>query len=115
MAVTSGTPNDNARDATVTDDEHRVDPEVRRKDASTGDSAAPAAAPPSDLLPLSVPPSQSQVAIILGPSDRKHLICAGSKSKPIKAAPAASGKNRRPPVSPTAPAANRGSARSPFR
>ncbi|PVH47710.1 hypothetical protein PAHAL_4G126100 [Panicum hallii] len=104
------------RDATVTVDKHRVDPEVKRKDAGTGDSAAPAAAaaPPSNLLPLPAPPSQSRVAIILGPSDPKHLIYAGSKSKPIKAAPAASGKNRRPPVSPTAPTANCGFARSPF-
>jgi hypothetical protein len=93
-----------------------VDPEVKRKDAGTRDLAAPAAAaaPPSDLLPLPAPPSQSRVAIILGPSDPKHLICARSKSKPIKAAPAASGKNHRPLVSPTAPAANCGSARSPL-
>jgi hypothetical protein len=95
-----------------------VDLEVKHKDTGTRDSPAPiaAAAPPSDLLPLPAPPSQSRVAGKLGPSDPKHLIYAGSKSKHIKAAPAAPGKNRRPPLSPPAPAVNRGrgSVRTPL-
>lgn len=85
-----------------------MDLEVRHKDAGTRDSPAPIAA--------AAPASQSRVAGKLGPSDPKHLIYAGSKSKHIKVAPAAPGKNRRPPLSPPAPAVNRGrgSVRTPL-
>lgn len=85
-----------------------MDLEVRHKDAGTRDSPAPIAA--------AAPASQSRVAGKLGPSDPKHLIYAGSKLKHIKAAPAAPDKNRRPPLSPPAPAVNRGrgSVRTPL-